>query len=129
MQKNKGYCYYAVEILGTKDLIGFIGIAYQDYEADFTPCIDIGWRLTTSVWGKGYATEGAKACLDHAFQQLAVDKIYAVAPITNIPSIHVMQKIGMQPVKTFHHPRLTNFPPLRQCVLYQINSPASTTTD
>src|ERR1700761_6816125 len=48
MQKQfaeKGFCYFAVDRLDNNDLIGFIGISEQTFEADFTPCIDIGWGL------------------------------------------------------------------------------------
>jgi RimJ/RimL family protein N-acetyltransferase len=66
MQKHfdrTDFCYFAVDVLKSAELIGFIGLAEQTFEADFTPCVDIGWRLHTSAWNKGYATEGAKACL------------------------------------------------------------------
>ncbi len=59
--EEKGYNYFATEILDTGELIGFIGLAFQEYETEFTPATDIGWRLKKSAWGKGYATEGAKS--------------------------------------------------------------------
>lgn len=59
-----GYNYFATEILSSRELIGFIGLAYQDYGAEFNPSTDIGWRLKKSAWNKGYATEGAKRCLE-----------------------------------------------------------------
>ncbi len=61
--EKHGFCYFAVEILESKALIGFIGLSEQTYKADFTPCVDIGWRLGRTHWGKGYATEGAKRVL------------------------------------------------------------------
>lgn len=117
---HKGFCYFAVEQLETHEFIGFIGLSEQDFEADFTPCIDIGWRLKKSEWHKGYATEGAKACLAFAFEQLNIDKVMAIAPLLNIRSESVMKKIGMQKVKTFQHPKLQEHPALRECVLYEI---------
>ena len=116
------YCYFAAEVLATKEFIGFIGIMYQDYEAAFTPCVDIGWRLKQTAWGKGYATEGAKACLEYAFNQLKIPKIYSVAPLINQPSIAVMKKIGMHQVSTFNHPALKQFPTLETCALYLIEN-------
>lgn len=63
-----GFTYYAVDILTTKEqsaqFIGFAGLLPQTYKSAFTPNVDIGWRLKKSVWGKGYATEAAKACLE-----------------------------------------------------------------
>ena len=112
------YCYFATEILATKEFIGFIGLMYQDYDAPFTPCVDIGWRLKPSAWGKGYATEGASACLDYAFDTLNLDAIYSIAPIINEPSISVMKKIGMDLAYTFKHSKLNDFPDLEECALY-----------
>ena len=116
-----GYCYFAAERLKDKAFLGFIGLMYQDYEADFTPCIDIGWRLAQQHWGKGYATEGAKACLKFAFQELSLPQIYSVASKSNIPSINVMKKIGMQHQYDFEHPKLVDYPAIKNCVLYNIN--------
>ena len=62
--ENKGFCYFAVDKLADREFIGFIGLSEQTYEADFTPCIDIGWRIKSSEWNKGYATEGAKNVLN-----------------------------------------------------------------
>lgn len=117
-QEDYGFCYFAVDILATGEFIGFIGLCHQTYESPYTPHVDIGWRLARSSWGNGYATEGAKACLDFAFSVMKLDRIYSVATEMNTPSIHVMQKIGMQKIDTFDHPKLLNDDRLRRCVLY-----------
>jgi len=75
---QNGYTYYAVEVLETRDFIGMIGLAFQTFKTNFTPAIDIGWRLKKSAWGKGYATEGAKKCLDHAFANLEIDMVISM---------------------------------------------------
>lgn len=116
-----GYCYFATERLNDKAFLGFIGLMHQDYEADFTPCVDIGWRLARQYWGNGYATEGAKACLKFAFNELSLTEIYSVASKSNTPSIRVMEKIGMQYQYDFEHPKLVDFPNIKNCVLYNIN--------
>ena len=72
-----------------------IGLSEQSYEAPFTPCVDIGWRLKPTFWHMGLATEGAKRCLKYGFQDIQLSKIFSVAPVINTPSIHVMKKIGM----------------------------------
>lgn len=126
MQKQfeeKGYCYFAVEKKEDREFIGFIGLADQAFEADFTPCTDIGWRLKKGAWHKGYATEGAKACLDYAFDQLGLKEVLAIAPTVNLKSESVMKKIGMQKVKIFDHPKLLNSSRLKKCVLYQKTNP------
>lgn len=119
-QERNGHCYFATERLEDGQLIGFIGLAEQIYEADFTPCVDIGWRLARNHWGKGYATEGALRCLDYGFQDVGLARILSVAPVVNAPSIRVMQKIGMSRVKTFQHPALKGHPELAECVLYEM---------
>ncbi|RLD19851.1 MAG: N-acetyltransferase [Bacteroidetes bacterium] len=123
MQKQfdkKGYCYFAVDILETNELIGFIGLSEQNYDADFTPCIDIGWRLAKAAWNNGYATEGARRCLEFGFETLQLDKIYSIAPVVNTKSQQVMKKIGMRQVKTFDHPQLLDNDRLRKCLLYEL---------
>lgn len=115
-----GHCYFATDRLDTGEFIGFIGLAHQNYEAPFCPCTDIGWRLHPSAWGNGFATEGAKACLEFAFEKLGKKEIYAVAPSVNLPSIRVMKKIGMTFEGTFEHPRLLGNERLRNCMIYKI---------
>ncbi len=117
---DKGYCYFAVDNLEYDTFIGFIGLSEQNFAADFTPCIDIGWRLAKTAWNKGYATEGAKRCLEYGFEALHLDRIYSIAPVANLKSQQVMKKIGMRKVKTFEHPQLLDNARLRKCVLYVI---------
>lgn len=115
---EKGYCYFAVELLATSDFIGFIGLSNQSFEASFTPCVDIGWRLDRKYWNQGLATEGARRCLKYAFEALALQQVYAVAPKINLNSVAVMRKIGMHYLQTFPHPKLNDCPRLQACVLY-----------
>ena len=120
LYEKKGYCYFAVDRLEDSAFIGFIGLNYVDYKADFTPAVDIGWRLSTQYWNRGYATEGARGCLRYGFDKLLMNEIVAIAPTVNLPSIHVMKKIGMTKVREFEHPRLISSH-LNPCVLYRIN--------
>ena len=120
---ERGYCYFAVDELSTNTFIGFIGISWKTFEADFTPCVDIGWRLKPSAWNKGYATEGAIRCLDYAFDALKLAKVYSMAPMINTPSERVMQKAGMIKVGEFEHSLLKDHPELMQCVLYVKSNP------
>ena len=124
-----GHCYYATEIKETGEFIGFIGLAFQDYETDFTPNVDIGWRLKKTSWGKGYATEGAKKCLDIAFENFQLQKVIATCTIQNSSSEKVMQKIGMQKMSTFKHPKLAHCPEIQSCLLYEISREQYGTAD
>ena len=117
---ENGYTYFAVEVLKRKELIGFIGLLHQCFESDFTPATDIGWRLKKSAWGKGYATEGAERCLAYAFRDLKLEKVIATCPLVNKKSEKVMKKIGMNKVSEFDHPKLFEYPDLKQCILYEI---------
>lgn len=127
MQKQltaRGYCYFAVDLIQDQKFIGFIGLSYQEYEASFTPCVDIGWRLSKQSWNRGFATEGARACLTYGFNILGLSEIYSVAPEVNLASIRVMEKIGMTLDKKLNHPLLKDHPILEKCVLYKITNPA-----
>ncbi|WP_299220506.1 GNAT family N-acetyltransferase [uncultured Aquimarina sp.] len=122
MQKQftkNGFCYFAVDILGSKEFIGFIGLSEQSYLENQGAFVDIGWRLKKSVWNQGYATEGAKACLDFGFNTIGLDRIYSVASEINLKSELIMKKVGMTKIKIFDHPKLTDYQDLVSCVLYQ----------
>lgn len=116
--EERGYCYFALETLDDRQFIGFTGLMWQNYDAPFTPCTDMGWRLATSAWGKGYATEAAVRCIQYAFDELKLEKVVATAPRVNLPSINVMQKAGMRYIQDFNHPRLKGDERLERCVLY-----------
>jgi RimJ/RimL family protein N-acetyltransferase len=117
--QDKGFCYFAVEKLEDKQFIGFIGLSEQTFEADFTPCVDIGWRIKSSEWNKGFASEGAQKCLDYALNELNLESVYSIAPKINTKSEHIMTKIGMKKLYEFEHSLLTKFDQLKKCVLYK----------
>src|SRR5262249_50882159 len=103
-----GFGFWAVELLGSEDFIGFVGLRRASFEAHFTPCVEIGWRLTHSAWGYGYATEAARACLQLAFGRLALPEIVAFTVPANARSRAVMERLGMTHTASddFEHPRL-----------------------
>lgn len=119
MYEEKGYCYFAVDLLETKELIGTIGLGWKTFEADFTPCVDIGWRIGKKFWNQGLASEGALACLSFA-QQNQIKEVLSMAFVGNTASIQVMKKIGMSFWKEFDHSELKNFPDIQRCSLYRI---------
>ena len=120
---EKGFCYFAVDKLSTGEFIGFIGISEQYYPAEFTPCIDIGWRIMYQEWNQGFATEGATRCLEYVFDEFKIERIFAVAPIINKKSESIMIKLGMSKVMTFQHNLLMNYPALRDCLVYEMRNP------
>lgn len=117
--------FWAAASRGDDKLLGCIGVKAVTFEAAFTPCYEIGWRLASQQWGKGYATEGAKAALELAFGRWKMPKIYSFTVLANIKSQSVMEKIGMSRVKhgEFDHPALSKDDPLLRHVLYRIERP------
>nr|WP_218945563.1 MULTISPECIES: GNAT family N-acetyltransferase [unclassified Acinetobacter] len=116
-----GWGLWAVELKQTKEFIGFIGLQPQPDLFEFSPCVEIGWRLAKKCWHRGYATEGARAVLDYAFNTLNLDKVVSFTAKSNTPSEAVMKKIGMVKTQEFQHPKLPEDHPLCWHVLYEIN--------
>lgn len=117
-----GYTTWAVELKETSRLMGFIGLNYVDWPAHFTPAVEIGWRLGSQYWGKGYATEGAQAVLDYGFKQCNLQEIVSFAVPANVRSIRVMEKIGLKRDMQgdFLHPKLPQGHPLAKHILYRV---------
>lgn len=119
-----GYGLYALDLRSTGEFIGYTGFAKPSFDSWFTPCIEIGWRLRQEFWGKGFATEAARACLEYGFGTLAFDKIFSFTAVLNTRSEKVMQRIGMTRLGEFDHPGVAPGHRLRPHVLYGIYSPA-----
>ena len=99
---------WAVEIPGVVPFAGFIGLSIPAFDAHFTPCVEIGWRLAAGHWGRGYATEGARAVLAFGFETLQLGEIVSFTVPDNLRSRRVMERIGMayNPADDFDHPVL-----------------------
>jgi ribosomal-protein-alanine N-acetyltransferase len=117
---NKKYGLWATEIKNREPFAGFIGLDDASFAGPFTPCLEIGWRLKKEFWGKGYATEGAQACLAFAFETLGSKEVYSFTSQLNIASERVMEKIGMKKIGEFDHPLVPDTSPLKHHVLYQL---------
>ena len=120
--EKQGFGFYQTILKGTGQFIGFIGLNEATFNASFTPCIEIGWRLHKDYWKKGFATEGAMEVLKFGFQNLEVKEILSFTSKLNTPSIKVMERLGMQKVDEFEHPNIKEGHPLRRHVLYHIHS-------
>ena len=70
-----GFGAYAAELSYDQAFVGFIGLSVPNFEAHFTPCVEIGWRLAAEYWGRGIATEGARAVVSHAFGVLGLSAV------------------------------------------------------
>jgi len=121
--ESNGWGFWAVEERANNHFIGFVGLHQPTYDLPVTPCIEIGWRLAKKYWGFGYATEAAKSALNFAFTALNKQEIYSFTSVENYKSRSVMERIGMQNInQNFEHPILPIGHPLRQHVLYKIDS-------
>ncbi len=124
-----GFCFFAAELKQDSRFIGILGIAKIDAETKSAiaghPEIEIGWVLHHDAWGKGLAPEGARACLDYAWNTLHLDEVVSFTSRQNRPSQRVMEKIGMsrRSRDDFDHPKLPINHKLRPHVLYRISSP------
>ena len=116
---------YAVETLEEPGvLIGFVGLATPRFDAHFTPCVEVGWRLGRAAWGHGYATEAAVAVVQHGFGVLGLDEIVSFTSTTNTRSQAVMRRLGMTHDERddFDHPSVAIGSPLRRHVLYRLSA-------
>jgi len=116
---RNGFSFWAVEVRDTGEFIGFTGLDVVDEGMPFTG-VEVGWRLSRSAWGHGYATEAALAVLQYGFDKLRLTEILAVTTRTNVRSQAVMRRIGMttDPTEDFDDPEVDDGP-LRRCVLYR----------
>lgn len=120
--ESQGWGLWAVEAPGDAEFVGFVGLARPSFEAHFTPAVEVGWRLAREHWGKGYASEAARAAVAYGFDELGLGEIVSFTSRLNVPSIRVMERIGMtrDPADDFDHPRVPEGDPLRRHVLYRL---------
>ncbi len=119
--RQRGFGRFAIELREGARFIGFMGPEVALFEAHFTPCVEIGWRLAPDLWGRGLATEAARAVLQYGFETLRLDEIVAFTVPANLRSRRVMEKAGMvhDLAGDFDHPKLAEGHPLRRHLLYR----------
>jgi RimJ/RimL family protein N-acetyltransferase len=115
---ERGFGVYALEFY--KEFAGIVGLSVPTFEAHFTPCVEILWRLLPRFWGKGLASEAGAAVLQMAFQTLRMPQIVAFTTAGNRKSIRVMERLGMvlDPTPYFDHPAVMDVR-LKRHVLYR----------
>lgn len=121
--RQHGFGLCAVEVRDDRSFVGFIGLAVPTFDAQFTPCVEIGWRLSADCWGQGLATEGARRIVQYASQVLELRSLVSFTVPENIRSRRVMEKLGMHrdPKDDFDHPGLPEGHPLRRHILYRLS--------
>jgi RimJ/RimL family protein N-acetyltransferase len=122
--REHGFGLCAVKLRKNHSFIGYIGLAIPAFKAHFTPCVEVGWRLSADHWGQGLATEGAQALVPYAFRVIGLDGLVSFTVPGNIRSRRVMEKLGMRhdPADDFDHPRLPQGHPFQRHVLYRLQS-------
>lgn len=117
---DAGYTMWAVERKEDGAFIGYIGLLEITMAIEGRGHAEIGWRLDKRFWKRGYATEGALACLAYAFDVLHMSVVYSFTAMINQPSETVMKRVGMSKIGDFEHPKLAVDSPLKTHVLYKI---------
>jgi RimJ/RimL family protein N-acetyltransferase len=117
-----GFGLWAAELKDGGEFIGYLGLAVPRFQAAFTPCVEIGWRLGQAHWGKGLATEGAGVVVSHAFRVLGLRELVSFTAETNLRSRRVMDRLGMKrdQAEDFDHPSIDEGHRLRRHVLYRL---------
>ena len=120
---RRGWGLWALEERATGRFVGFTGLGRPTFDAPFTPAVEIGWRLARSAWGRGLATEAARAAAAFAFEDLELDELVSFAVRANARSRAVMARLGMRhdPAGDFDHP-LVDDRRLRRHVLYRLTA-------
>ena len=123
---QEGFGLWAVEVAGEVPFIGFVGLNRVPFEAHFTPAVEVGWRLARPHWGKGYATEAARAALTFGFDEVGLTEIVSFTTEGNLRSRAVMERLGMShdPADDFDHPSPVIGDRLRRHVLYRLRPPS-----
>jgi RimJ/RimL family protein N-acetyltransferase len=120
--EQHGFGLWVVEIPGVTPFAGFVGLSVPRFEAHFTPCVEIGWRLAAEHWHHGFATEGARAVLAFGFERLRLREIVSFTVPGNFRSRRVMESLGMshEAADDFDLPAPPGGPPPQRHVLYRI---------
>ncbi|KZK95949.1 anhydro-N-acetylmuramic acid kinase [Pseudovibrio sp. Ad46] len=121
-QQQHGFCFSVASEKRSGRFLGYCGLKVSGYQEHllFGPCVEIGWRLLRSEWGKGFATEAAQMWLGFGLETLKLNEIVSFTPVQNSRSEKVMQRLGMVRVEEFAHPMLEDGHRLKRQVLYKM---------
>jgi RimJ/RimL family protein N-acetyltransferase len=121
--EQRGWGLWAIERKDSRAFIGFVGLHIPVPDVPCSPCVEVGWRLAFEQWGQGFATEGATEALRFGFETLALTEIVSFTSVRNLPSIAVMQRLGMErDPDTFEHPSVPAGSDLSEQCLYRLSS-------
>uniref|UniRef100_UPI003BA99420 GNAT family N-acetyltransferase n=1 Tax=Stappia sp. TaxID=1870903 RepID=UPI003BA99420 len=124
--EDDGVCFQPVERLEDGCFLGFVGLSRPAWQVPGAPgCVEIGWRLAQAAWGRGYASEAARAWCRFGFETLGLREIVSFTTVANDRSRRVMERLGMThtPADDFDHPLIDADHPLSRHVLYRLARP------
>lgn len=98
--ETRGFGLFAVEVRATGELAGFTGLSVPTFLPEVLPAVEIGWRLGQSFWGRGLATEAARAVLRFGFEERGLQRVLSIHQAGNDASARIMHKLGMRLVRT-----------------------------
>ncbi|GAB7035363.1 GNAT family N-acetyltransferase [Streptomyces sp. NPDC021749] len=91
--------YWAAETKGSQEFLGWF--EFRPVEEDSPAVVELGYRLRRAAWGRGYATEGARALIRRGFTELGVHRVTARTMAVNAASRRVMEKAGLHHVRSY----------------------------
>lgn len=101
---DNGIGRWAVVEKGSGNFVGWAGLKLiTEPINNKTNYYDLGYRLIKNYWGKGYATEAAKALVSYGFEQMKLESIYGMCDSLNQSSRNVLQKAGLKYVESFDY--------------------------
>lgn len=120
--EDRGFGLWALERRGDGAFLGFTGMTKVQFSSPIQGQVEIGWRLARELWGQGFATEAARACLWYGFEVLGLGQIVSMTVQSNRRSWTVMERLGMARASEldFSHPNLPPEHPLRRHIVYRM---------
>ncbi|WP_037917446.1 GNAT family N-acetyltransferase [Actinacidiphila yeochonensis] len=94
--ETEGFGLFAVELRDTGEFAGFTGLSVPHFLPAVMPAVEVGWRLGRRFWGRGLATEAARASVRFAFREAGLPELLSLVRAGNAPSANVTRKLGMR---------------------------------
>ena len=98
-QRHWATCGFGLWVVREREgerVVGFVGLSVPTFLPEILPAVEVGWRFDPDCWGRGYATEGARAALDAAFEELELGAVCSVPQSENPASWRVCERLGLR---------------------------------
>jgi RimJ/RimL family protein N-acetyltransferase len=118
-----GFGCWVARTLEDGRIVGYVGLSVPTFLPEILPAVEVGWRLAPAAWGRGYATEGARAALDEGFRTLRLERVCSLPQAGNDASIAVAERLGLTLQREIEVPATERRGPLT-ALLYEIERDA-----